>query len=339
MPRSIGKQRIMMSLGLILSAVLLFLFLRRVDLGQLASTLASVNLWILSLCVITKGGVLSLNALRTKVLLRPLRHYRFSESLASWLGGFVTNNILPFRLGELVRMELLTRTGQLSRGSTIAIVALERLVDLASFLVLFSVAVPLLAIDLSDDARVAWVLGAVLIAFSGVLWLATNPSVFPRLVVFFTRPLSKRLQAWVFEKAQRFVDGFSALRSSRAVVESLALTFLVRLVGMLTIQCWFWAFGLNLPLYAPLIVTVFLSIGTMVPSSPGFIGTFHVACAYALELMGVEPAMAASIAIAGHFMATVPWTIIGLFVALPTIRSVWKRNKGASAPVADALGA
>ena len=147
------------------------------------------------------------------------------------------------------------------------------------------------------------------------------------------------MQAWLFEKAQRFVDGFSALRSSRAVLEAVALTFLTRLVGMLTIQCWIWAFGLDLPLYAPLIVTVFLSVGTMIPSSPGFIGTFHVSVAYAFELMGVEPAMAASIAVAGHFMATVPWTIIGLFVSLPAIRSVWRRGQGTTQPAQSAIGA
>ena len=55
-----------MSLGLVVSGVLLYLFLRRVDLGELGKTLVSVNLWILSLCVLTKGTVLSLNALRTK---------------------------------------------------------------------------------------------------------------------------------------------------------------------------------------------------------------------------------------------------------------------------------
>jgi hypothetical protein len=108
---------------------------------------------------------------------------------------------------------------------------------------------------------------------------------------------------------------------------------------MLTIQCWLWAFGLDLPLYAPLIVMVFLAIGTMIPSSPGFIGTYHVACAYALELLGVEPAMAASVAIAGHFMATVPWTLTGLFVSLPTIRAVWKRGPRPNRPVEGVLEA
>ena len=339
MQRRLTKERVVMSAGLALSAVLALYFLRRVDLGQLGSTLASVNLWILSLCLLTKGAVFSLGALRSKVFLKPLRTYRFAECFRAVLGGYVTDNIFPFRLGELVRIDLLARAGGISRGSTVAVAALERLLDLASFLILFAVVVPILAIDISGDHRLAWGLGAILGVLLAVGWLVANPSTFPRVVAFFSRSFSDRVQAWLFEKAQRFIDGFSALRSSRAVAEALALTFLTRLVAMLTIQCWLWAFGLDLPLYAPLIVMVFLAIGTMVPSSPGFIGTYHVACAYALELLGVEPAMAASVAIAGHFMATVPWTLFGLFVSLPTIRAVWKRGPRPSRPVEGVLGA
>jgi len=315
-----------MTAGFALSAVLAIFFLRRVDLRELGPTLASVDPWILSACFLTKGAVFSLGALRSSVFLRPLRRYRFRECSTAILAGYVTNNIFPFRLGELVRIDLLARAGEISRGSTVAVVALERLLDLISFLMLFALVVPLLAIDLSGDRRLAWLLGAIVGALLAMAWLTTNPSRFPRFVVFFSRPFSPRLQAWLFQKSQRFVDGLSALRSSRAVVEALSLTFAIRLVGMLTIQCWLWAFGIELPLYAPLIVMVFLSIGTMVPSSPGFIGTFHFSVAYALELLGVDPSTAASVAIAGHFMATVPWTIIGLFVSLPAIRGVWKRG-------------
>ncbi|MGB3050000.1 MAG: lysylphosphatidylglycerol synthase transmembrane domain-containing protein [Polyangiales bacterium] len=339
MPRRLTKERFVMGVGLTLSAVLAFYFLRRVDLGQLGATLASVNLWILSFCLATRGAVFALSALRSKLFLKPLRRYRFYECFTAWLAGDVTNNIFPFRFGELVRIDLLARSGRISRSSTLAVVALERLLDLASLLILFAIAVPLLAIDLSGDRRLAWVLGATVGALLIIAWLITDPSRFPRIVVFFSRLFSPTVQAWLYQNAQRFVDGFSALRSSRAVAEGVLITFLMRLVAMLSIQCWLWAFGIDLPLYAPLIVVVFLSVGTMVPSSPGFIGTYHVACAYALELMGVEPAVAASVAIAGHFMATVPWTIIGLFVTLPTIRTVWKRAPRHSRPTERILGA
>jgi len=160
-----------MSVGLILSAVLAYYFLRRVDLGQLGSTLGSVNLWILSCCVLTKGAVFSLGALRSKVFLKPLRSYSFAECFAPVLGGYVTNNIFPFRLGELVRIDLLARAGGLSRGSTVAVAALERLLDLVSFLILFAVVVPLLAIDISGDRRLAWALGALLSTLLAVVWL------------------------------------------------------------------------------------------------------------------------------------------------------------------------
>lgn len=339
MGRRLSKERVLMSAGLFLSAVLAYYFLRRVDLGELGSTLASANLWILSFCLLTKGSVFSLGALRSKVFLRPLHHYSFLECFTPTLGGYVTNNIFPFRLGELVRMELLARAGGISRGSTVAVVALERFADLISFLLLFAAVVPILAVDLSGDPRLAWALAAVVSVLLGVVWLVSKPSRLPGLVVFFARPFSQTMQAWLFQMSQRFVDGFSALRSTRAVALVFTLTFMTRLVGMLTIQCWIWAFGLDLPIYAPLIVTVFLSVGTMIPSSPGFIGTYHVAVAYALELMGVEPAVAASVAIAGHFMATVPWTIIGLFVTLPTIRGVWKRGPRPSQRNETALGA
>lgn len=224
MRRRLTKERVVMSAGLALSALLAFYFLRRVDLSQLGSTLASVNLWILSLCLLTKGAVFSLGALRSKVFLRPLRNYHFAECFTAVLGGYVTDNIFPFRLGELVRIDLLARAGGISRGSTVAVAALERLLDLVSFLILFAIVVPLLAIDVSGDRRLAWGLGAILGTLLAVGWLVANPSTFPRVVVFFSRPFSDRLQAWLFEKAQRFVDGFSALRSSRAVAEALALS-------------------------------------------------------------------------------------------------------------------
>lgn len=315
-----------MGLGFVLSGVLAYYFLRRVDLSQLGETLESANLWILTGCLLTKGGVFSFGALRSRVFLRPLRRYSFTECFTPLLAGYVTNNIVPFRLGELVRIDLLARAGSLSRGSTLAVAALERLLDLLSFLVLLVAVVPLLAVDLSGDRRFAWALLAVGVAIIGVVALVARPSLLPRVVEFLARPLNPAWRAWLFDKSQRFIDGFGALRSSRAVLAAVGLTFLIRLSGLATIQCWIWAFNLDLPAYASIVVMVFLSVGTMVPSAPGFIGTFHVAVAYALELMGIEPAVAASVAIAGHFMATVPWTIVGLFVSLPAIRSVWKRR-------------
>lgn len=315
-----------MGVGFACSGVALFCFLRRVDGEALLSALGSANLSILSISVLTKVAVLSLNAVRTQILLLPLRRYGFFECFLPWLSGYVTDNLLPFRLGELVRIDLLARAGRISRSSTIAVVGLDRLIDLMSLLVLLAIAAPILAIDLGNANRLFMTSGVVVGCVATVLWLALHPSTVSRIVAVLVRPLSATAQEWLVDKAQRFSEGLGALRSRTMVLGVLGVTFVARAVGVLSIQCWLWAFGLSLPLYAPLVILLFISVGTMIPSSPGFIGTFHVACAYALELMGVAPEIAASVAIAGHFVSTVPWTIVGVFVSFPGIRRVWQQQ-------------
>jgi len=337
-PRRMYKKRALMGFGLMLSGVALYYFLRRVDAERLWLALASANLWILWIGVLTRGAVFLLNAERTRILLLPLRRYTFFECLLPWLSGYVADNLLPFRLGELVRIDLLARAGHLSRSSTVAVVGLDRLIDLFSLLLLVAVAVPVLALDIGNAKGLFLVAGVVVAGVIAALWLATHPSAGSRIVAALARPLSAAAQTWLIDKAQRFSAGLGALRSRNMVVTVIGITLLARLVGMLTIQCWLWAFGLSLPLYAPLVVLLFISVGTMIPSSPGFIGTFHVACAYALELMGVVPEIAASVAIAGHFLATVPWTLGGLLVSFPGIRRVWRQRRESMRPVEHVAG-
>lgn len=338
-PRTKGRERLTLALGLAFSTLALYLFLRRVDPPELWASMRSANLWILLLCPVFRGAVLALNAIRTGVLLRPVRRYTFPETFVPWLTGFVTDNLFPFRLGELVRIDLLARAGDVSRGSTVAVVALDRLVDLASFLLLLLVAAPLLALDIGHDRRLVL---AMVVAFGGLLftsWLAMNPTRLTSVVLVLTRPLGERSRHWISDKAQRFTDGLGALRSRRLVLSVVALTLLARLLGLATIQCWLTAFGLELPFYAPLVVLLFLTVGIMIPSSPGFVGTFHVATAYALELMGVAPSAAASVAIAGHFLATVPWTAIGLGVCFRSVRRLWRENRNPVGPSEPVFGA
>ncbi|MGB8329594.1 MAG: lysylphosphatidylglycerol synthase domain-containing protein, partial [Polyangiales bacterium] len=107
------KKQILMVAGFVCSGLALYYFLRRVDGDQLRSALVSANLWVLSIGMLTKLAVLSLNAVRTQILLLPLRRYTFSECFFPWLSGFVMDNLFPFRLGELVRIDLLARAGRI----------------------------------------------------------------------------------------------------------------------------------------------------------------------------------------------------------------------------------
>ena len=83
------------------------------------------------------------------------------------------------------------------------------------------------------------------------------------------------------------------------------------LISLTGVWLWFQAFSLHLPWTAPLVVAVYLAFGTLLPSAPGFVGTYHLAATAALVILGVDENIAVSVAVAGHFMAFVPWTLGG----------------------------
>jgi uncharacterized membrane protein YbhN (UPF0104 family) len=72
------------------------------------------------------------------------------------------------------------------------------------------------------------------------------------------------------------------------------------------------ALGLELPAYASLVVLVFTSIGVLLPSGPGYIGTFQYFTILALTIFSVPKEQALSYAVVAHASQWAPVTLLGL---------------------------
>ena len=75
----------------------------------------------------------------------------------------------------------------------------------------------------------------------------------------------------------------------------------------------FLAFHLDLPVLAAFFVLVALTFGVSIPSAPGYIGTFHWACAAALIFLGVESNLAKSFSLLLWVAGFIPTILLGLF--------------------------
>ena len=69
------------------------------------------------------------------------------------------------------------------------------------------------------------------------------------------------------------------------------------------------------PWYATLVILVVTTISIVVPSSPGYVGTFHYLCQLSLVMFGVNAGIALSYATVVHAVNVLPVTIIGLVMA------------------------
>jgi uncharacterized membrane protein YbhN (UPF0104 family) len=73
------------------------------------------------------------------------------------------------------------------------------------------------------------------------------------------------------------------------------------------------SFDLSLPFYVMVLTTAVANLGTMVPSSPGYVGTFEALCVFTLGLFGVSQALALSYTIVLHIALLVPVVLWGIF--------------------------
>ena len=194
-PPSGGGRILLLLIGLGISALFLWLTLRKVELGAVRDALAQLSLPILSLALVTRGlGFLAMG-LRSRATVAPGGRVSYRTLTLSHLLGYTGNNLLPFRLGEILRVDYLAREGNLSRTFLVGTLAVERLMDSLVLLALFAVTVPLVLEEGLAGGSFPYLLGLTLLALgvgvTAVLWKGL-----PRLVGGVFRPLGARMAMW-----------------------------------------------------------------------------------------------------------------------------------------------
>src|SRR5262245_4610792 len=124
-------------IGLLISAVFVYLAFKGIHLDDLGRSIQQADFrWVLSgLGIYSIGYVI--RAVRWQGLLRPVQWIPATQLAGPLILGFFANNILPFRMGELVRAHVCGRKFDISRASSLASIVVERVFDTVTFLVIF----------------------------------------------------------------------------------------------------------------------------------------------------------------------------------------------------------
>lgn len=226
--------------------------------------------------------------------------------------GFAGNNVLPFRLGEVVRMGTVSRLGGVPFPAALSSVAVERVLD--GIVSLALLALGFFVADLPVDgalARQATLIGAVfLLALVVAVVLAWRPAIADALV---TRLLPRgKFRDGVAAIVARVLQGLGALRDPRRAGPVLGWTAALWLVNAAAFWFGFRAFGIDVPYAGALIVQGLVMIGIALPAAPGFVGTFEAGIFVPLEaFFGIDHGVALACAITYHVLTFIPITLLG----------------------------
>ncbi len=305
----------------LLTLGLLAFSFRNAHVAEVWAETRRANPSLLLLAVIVTGLTYALRAWRWQSLLAPIGPTRFSAAFRATVIGFAASFILPARAGEVLRPYLLARKEGLNATSAFATIILERLLDLASVLLLFAAFVftvepGVLSADASELARLKFwggVSACAAVGGLGVLFaLAGHPERLGRAALRVQRVLPARLAQLTAGFVETFARGLAVMRQPGRLIVALAQS----LPLWMSIAAGIWltslAFHITLPYMASFLVMAVLVVGVAAPT-PGAVGGFHLAYTFAVTVFfGVPPDRALGAATLLHAISFVPVTLLGL---------------------------
>ena len=296
------RSRVLIALGgLAISAIFLWLAVRDADPDAVREALgdADVALVLLASTVFMVGYLLGAIRWRKIAATPQVSTRRFYEMA---LGGLACNNVLPVRIGELVRAGWLSREAPMPAGRALGTVALDRVCDvvtLALFLVIGIQAVP----------TPAW-LRNMIVGAAALLVVIVAALVFARL---YTRSQGRdrRERGRIRRIVRDTIDFLGEPIGRHRAAVWMAFSIASWSLGAFAVYLVARSVGVELAPLEAVFVASALALGVAIPSSPGYIGTYQLIAVESLGLLDVEPSQALAFSILMHASWFVPTTLIG----------------------------
>jgi uncharacterized protein (TIRG00374 family) len=307
-------------LGLLISVAFLYWLAGQVrDLERLGDALRGAQYWYVIPALVVYFVGVWVRAVRWRFLLRPTQSVSTDRLFPVVVIGYMANNVLPARVGEFVRAYVLSQREGTSKSTTLATIFVERVFDglaMLGFMVAVALFVPFSPI-LQQIAGLTAALFLTLLA--AIVFLALRPAIAESLIARSAPLLPTRFRRPAERVAVAGLAGFRVMRSPQTVAAVMSLSLLVWLceAGMYYIIAL--GFFAHVPVHAMLLTVAVANMGTMIPSSPGYVGTFDALAVFTLGLACIEREIAFAYTAVLHGALIVPITLWGFFY-------LWREN-------------
>ncbi len=298
---------------IVFTALFAWLFVDNADWPFIIENIRNINPPHLLLSILALVAGYALRLCRWAYLLR--RHapgVRTSHCIAPYLSAFAINNVLPLRIGDIARITLFNKSLNAGPAVITSTLILERILDFLVLAAFFALSVFWVADKPTDNAFFIYVFSistAVIFALCLALLLSAT-------VMRNADALYERFQhRFILGKIARFLRaiihatyGYTSFGPMTTLIACSIGIWLSEALLFLSI-----AQGLNISLSTleSFFVMSLSTFSTLLPSTPGYIGTFHYLCRLALETIGANASAAIGCAIVIHMIIVLPVTLVG----------------------------
>jgi uncharacterized protein (TIRG00374 family) len=296
-------------ISIAVAVVCLYFAFRGISFSQLYAALRLAHFtWIfLGLSVYTCGYLF--RNWRWQILIHPIKKVGYFSLLGPLFIGFFANNILPFRIGELVRAHITGQKIKISGSASLGTIFLERICDMIAFLSTFIAAA--LFFPFPTDAKRA----AALLAFFTTIAVA---------MLLLGIRYQKHLRQWIKRLSlpekweikiqtmvENFIQGISGMHELRYVASALAVSLIVWTLEGTTLFLIVHAFPVAFSWPQAFFLLFFMGLSVTLPQAPGYVGTMEFFGAKALQWLGIPAEMGLAIILTIHAAQFLYIVIVG----------------------------
>lgn len=297
--------------GIAISVVSIAIVVRSVDLGRTADVLGrTAPGWLLVALGFLTVDVL-LRAFRWQRLLAPVAHVAYRPILRYILVGYLANNVLPARLGELVRSHFLGDREGISRATTLGTIVVERVID--TTMVVAIAAVSILVLNVRGVITDAVTIGVAVVAILLVgLIFGVAAHRLPG-----ADAVARRAARWprVGDIVSKLRSGLAVAGRPRTLVEAISISAVAWIASLLAFAAAAQAVGLELRIGEAALLVSSVALASAIPSGPGYLGTYELAAVKVAEAIGLPTDQAFATALLVH-ASIIVFTSLGGLVSL-----------------------
>lgn len=312
----------------VISLGLLILLLSVIDIGKVWLALKRANLLLVSLAVAGSIIWLLIRAQVWRSLIK--RKPNFEDTFFSLSEGYLMNNFLPFRMGEVGKTFLLSRKSGLGFMEIAPTVIIERVVDLIFSAGMMVISLPLI-LGYRGTGNISILVGGImLVGLLMLYFMARNRNqvkqVFDRIHF-----RNRNLEISLGKMLNSFLDGLSVLVLPKVFITFLiwmTLDWLIAIIQYtLLLRAFFPQAGLTWGVFS----LGAAAFGGAIPSLPGAIGTLDAAVGGAVVILSQNVDTAAAYVLVmrliNYLVTGIP-AVIALNSEGQTLKSLFNEVKG-----------
>ena len=311
--RPVSRRWIKYFIGVGVTLICLFVFIRQVNFIDVMEAFTSFHWEYLMLGVASLAFGYALRIFRWSIMLKATgATTSFANCSAPFLVSIALNNILPLRLGDVVRALVFPTSMGITKTTATSSLIVERLIDLMSLLACFAIGLyAIQTIEIPSELKTSVVtlalIGSVTLSV-GFLFSEALDDLFSGIAA---KPGVHSDVGRIYNTLGNLLHGFNVMSRPKVLLAMLIVSTLVW-VGEAGLF-YFVLLGVGVegsPVIALLVMAV-ATLSTLIPSSPGYVGSFHLAAFTAVSLVGGTAAQAGTYAVIVHLALWLPTTLAG----------------------------